>query len=528
MPLPAENSAFPPAPFDTAYASYAENEAWYLGDLKKLGEIYSQNGATRQATHLHNGTLHRGGLMGGVSRMFWGRPVPPGQESRRLHIPAPADLAMLAADYGFAEPPTVALPAKVNTDTTTSTKIDTIRREQVRLDLIANSDAVKATWNEMGELKSVFGACAVITEWDREVADHPWLRSVAADSIIPEWRGSKLSALTLWTGYPDPNRPNVVYRHLQRHEVGRIVNRLYKGTSTKIGSVVPLQTLPQTEYLAAITSEGQDEGTLLTGIKRLTASYNINMPSREWRKLGDLRNAGRSDFAGILPLFDQLDETWTAWSRSIRLSRARITAPAAFLTSNGPGQASTFDEDREVFTGLDRPIGDSETGSGLDFFQPDIPVEQYEATAYALYREILRAAGYSPSAWGEYGNQVKTATEVQDREKSSERTRDKKALYDKAAISEQASVALEIDGLVFPGKGGGRFDLPSVSFPAVSQSDPLRDAQVIGLLDGARAITVDTKVRTAHPDWDDARVRKEVDGILADSQPAADPASPSF
>lgn len=67
----------------------------------------------------------------------------------------------------------------------------------------------------------------------------------------------------------------------------------------------------------------------------------------------------------------------------------------------------------------------------------------------ATGREILRKAGR-----GDYGaGAAVPATEVFDRSAGSERTRDKKALFDRQAIGEQASVALERDGKLFSWKG---------------------------------------------------------------------------
>ena len=117
-----------------------------------------------------------------------------------------------------------------------------------------------------------------------------------------------------------------------------------------------------------------------------------------------------------------------------------------------------------------------------------------------------------------------TATEVEDRDKASERTRDKKILFDRVAIGRAASVALEIDGLVFPGKGGGRFDQPTVVFPAASQEDPEKLARTLALLDGARSISLEQKVRRANPDWEDDQVTAEVAKIQAENR-APDPAA---
>ncbi|SFN66375.1 phage portal protein [Mycetocola miduiensis] len=473
MALPEPNSAWPPPAWAAAYATYAENEAWYLGDVDKLTKVYQRNGATRPVEVRGQ---RNGGVVGAVSRFFWGRPVPAGQNRTRLHIPAPADLATLSSDLMFSEPPEVRIEGLT-------------ALQQARLDLIANSDGAHATFNEMGELKAALGATVIASEWDQDVADHVWLESYGVDVVIPEFRKKRLLAATMWTEYVDGNR---YFRHLERHERGMIEHALYEGTADKIGRRVPLQDRPETEHIALIVDA---DSRILTGLDRLTVSYNKNMPTMAWRKKGELAAAGRSDFAQLHPLFDALDETWSSWMRDLKQGAGKVLVPQGAATAGGPGTGASFDTGQEFFVELNAP---GEIGKvSFDKIQFDIRVEQHERTAYAIYREILRKAGYSPSAWGDYGaNGAITATEIDDRSQGSERTRDKKALFDKQAIGEQASVALELDGLLFPGKGGGRHDKPiTVEFPEVSQEDPEKRARTLQMLDAARSISTEARVR---------------------------------
>ncbi|MFD4111608.1 capsid protein [Streptomyces sp. NPDC058650] len=507
MPLPLPNTAWPPAPWDAAYRTYAENEAWYLGDTDALERIYRRDEQQTRTDYVRHGQPMRGGIVGAAARMFWGRPVPAGENRTRLHIPAPADLATLSSDLIFAEPPEVTLSAT-----------GAAKTAQARLDLIANSDEAHSTFNTMGELKAALGAVAIVSTWDTDVADHVWLEVSAADVIIPEFRKGKLIACTMWTEYRDGS---VFWRHLERHEVGAIEHALYKGTETSIGRRMNLADRPETTHLATMVDA---ESRILTKLDRLTVSYNQNMPTRAWRKRGELAYTGRSDFAGLHPLFDALDETWSSWMRDLKQGAGKILAPEAALDFGGRGKGASLDLGREVFVGLNTP-GDPDK-MALDQVQFEIRVEEHERTAYALYREILRAAGYSQSAWGDYGEgSGQTATEIEDRDKASERTRDKKILFDKRAIGQQASVALELDGILFSGKGGGKFDLPVVTFPDVSQEDPEKLARTLSLLDAAAAISTEQKVRRANPDWDDIQVGEEVTKIRNDRATAPDPAT---
>jgi hypothetical protein len=108
----------------------------------------------------------------------------------------------------------------------------------------------------------------------------------------------------------------------------------------------------------------------------------------------------------------------------------------------------------------------------------------------------------------------KTATEVEADFTASELTRDKKSLYVKPALAKLAQVALAIDGVVFPGQGGGWFDdLPDIEFAPISQIDVQKNATVVQILYAAEAASRKTRVQMAHPDWDDPQVDDEVAAI---------------
>lgn len=516
MALPEPNTSWPPKPWDAAYRQYAENEAWYLGDTDALEKLYRRE-QQQQATHTHRGELRRGGVAGLASRMFWGRPVPSNESRTRIHVPAPADLATIASDSLYAVPPEVQLPVQRTEGSSASKLAATPTPQQARLDLIANSDAAHATFNTMGELKSVFGATIITSEWDTDVADHVWLASYAVDVVVPEFRKGKLIACTMWTEYVDGSK---YFRHLEHHAPGRIEHALYLGSQDNIGRRVPLQDRPETEYLAAVVNA---DSAIETGIDRLTCSYNMNMPTRSWRKKGPLAEAGRSDFAGSIPLFDALDETWSSWMRDLKLGGGRVIVPEQFIDSLGAGRGGSVDFGREAFVGLDIPGSSSSGVTKMEKVQFEIRVDDHERTARAIWREIFRAAGQGTRSIDDDASNQVTATGELLRDKREEITRDKKTLYDKRAIAEQASVALELDGKLFPGKGGGRFELPSVLFADVSQTDPEQVARTIQLLDAASAVSLRRKVELANPDWDESLVGKEVDAILAERKADAEP-----
>ncbi|QYM76922.1 phage portal protein [Leucobacter luti] len=492
--MPAANTPWPPKAWAPAYAQYAENDAWLTGDTKTLATLYSGQGG---ATHTRAGQAHRGGLVGTMARAFWGRPVAAGESRTRLHVPAPADLATLASDLQYSDPPV--------TNFLGDAKAEPVAK--ARLDLLMNSDEAHATFNAQGEIKSALGATIILPRWDTSIEDHVWLDHAAADTAIPVFRHGRLVEVTLWSEYLDGH---VYWRHLEHHAPGYVEHALFRGTQSSLSARVPLQDRPETENYAALVD---GDSRIPTFIDRLTAGYLPNAPALSWRKQGALKDAGRSDFNQCIPLFDALDEAFSSWMRDLKLGAGRMFVPDAYLKSNGPGAGASFDLFQEMFVGLQVP-GKAGEGMELTPSQFAIRVEEHERTMRGIVREILRKAGYSPSSWGDpdqAGGQA-TATEIQSRTEQTERTRSRKNLYDRRVLSRMGSVALELDGLLFSGKGGGQYDL-NVVFPDLSRTDPKTEAETIGLLNVAGAISTETAVRRANPDWDDTTVTEEVKRI---------------
>lgn len=432
--MPAANTPWPPNAWAPAYAQYAENDAWLTGDTKALAGLYGGQGG---ATHTRAGVAHRGGLVGAASRLMWGRPIPAGEQRTRVHLPIPADLATLASDLQYSDPPVTSIADGGN-------KVD--EKTTARLDLILNSDSHHAMLNSMGEIKSALGATVVLPRWDKDLEDHMWLDYAAADTVIPVFRHGRLVEVSLWTDWLDGH---VHYRHIEHHQVGSIEHALYQGTTTNFGRRVDLAAHPSTEYLVTLV-----DGTsrIATGIDRLTAAYLPNAPALAWRNQAELKDAGRSDFNQLPPLFDNADEAWSSWMRGLKIGSAKLIVPESYLRSNGPGAGASFDALQEMFVGLNIP-GRAD-GLQLSAHQFKIRTREHKDTLDEITGQILQKAGFSPSAWGlgeKTGSQA-TATEIKHREQRAETTRSKKNLYDRRVLSRMGSVALELDGILFPGR----------------------------------------------------------------------------
>ncbi|MEV2203746.1 phage portal protein [Streptomyces fradiae] len=478
MALPEQGSAWPPPRWAPHYAQIRVDDAWYSGDRRRLAQAH---GTHEQAAG---------------RRRLWGRRTAEprtGRPDHRLHVPLAGDIAATSADLLFAD-----MPAVTVEDTATQDRLDV---------LLAEGRAQQVLLSGAEQAAALSGVYLRAT-WDRDLVPRPFLTVVQPDQAIPEFRFGMLRAVTFWREL-DGSTPSAVWRHVERHEPGRIVHALYEGTPDNVGRRVPLAEHPDTADLAG--SLDTDGDSIATGIQALTAAYVPNMLPNRLHRAAPI---GRSDYAA--PIYDQLDaldEVWTSWMRDIRLARARLIVPDGYLRGNGPGGGATFDQDREVWTTLHMPPTDS---TGITLSQFDIRVEEHQRTAEALTRQAAQSAGYSPQSFGLDGEgQPVTATEINSRDARSMVTRRKKVGYWRGPVADMCHVLLLLDAAHF----GARImpDRPRVEFgDGVAESEQAT-ATTLDLLARAGAVSTATKVKILHPEWDDTAVQAEVAAILAET-----------
>lgn len=527
MPMPnlAEGSTWPPRPWNSAYAEWRLQNAWWVGDVGLLQAEYGAMTAKVRPSQL------AGGVVGAAARFFWGRaPTQNLQQRHRLHLPLPSDIATASADLLFSEPPRMVLARdEVGDDEGTPDVTSTVAQttpEQRRLESLFGTNHTRRTLLAAAESQAALGGCYLVIAWDAELEPNgPYLLRVDHDAAIPVFSAGKLRALTCWSQVS--NVDQTVIRHLEHHEPGHIYHALYYGTAQTIGSRQPMSAAAGQPWNTSEIDLIPDD--VPTGTQRLTAAYIPNRyPQRMWRGIAGLDNFGYSDFSGSEPWFDAIDETYTSWMRDIRLGRARILVPQNMLDSMGPGNGATFDDDKEVFQSLGTAPGKPGDGATLAVQQFAIRWQEHQASIRDFTNVCLRNAGISSQALGSpepgFGRSV-TATEVDDRDSITQRTRDRKAETYKDILPALAVTMAEIDVAMFGGvptdDGTVRTRLPArpeLRFPSEAQIDPLKAAQTASLLHGANAASTQTIVRLIHPEWDGPTVNAEVARITAAAQ----------
>ncbi|WP_122262206.1 hypothetical protein [Ornithinimicrobium cerasi] len=507
MPLPDRGTAWPPKGHEDQFAAMARWDAWYVGTPDGLNRAYTSTTRTRPAQH-------SGGVVGAVARWFWGKPAINGRRPAQLHVPLAADLAQASSDLLYADPPTV-----TSDDETTAAALQ---------DII--DDTAIQVLAEGAEIGAALGGRYHRVTWDRELSPRPFISTVHYDAALPEFRFGRLVAATFWTVVHRDNQ--LVVRHLERHELaggdGIVLHGLYQGSATDLGRPVPLTDHASTAHLA--TQVGAD-GALLEGrTPGLSVVHVPNMtPNRAWRTDPVGQYLGRSDFDGVEGLMDALDETYTSWMRDVRLAKARLIVPQAYLKTQGPGRGSHFDLDDEIVTPLDIPLPE-DGQSQITPQQFDIRVEEHQKTAQDLVEQILRSAGYSAATFGEdEEGAAATATETMARKGRSLLTRGRKIRLERPALQDLFTKMLLTDQSVFNRSGIDPGSV-TVDFGDTVHDSPLQLAQTVEALERAKAVSVETKVRMVHPDWADDEVTRETDRVMAEHSmgPVSDPADPAL
>ena len=513
MPLPDRDIPWPPTELTTISASLKQWSAWYEGTPEALQEAYGRPGGTSaypgDARVSYAREQRHGGLRGVLQRFWWGRPINNlgGLQRDMIHVPIAADLCQASADLLFADQPTIKAQNSAAQD---------------RIDELAD-DGLYSTLAEAAEVNAALGGVYLRVTWDKRIReDAPFLTTVDADAAWPEFQWDQLRAVTFWQVVAEQGQ--TVFRHLERHELdsqgnGIIIHGLYEGGPLNLGRSVPLSEQPATNvFVDALNADG----IISTESPGLAVVYIPNQrPQRRWRADPVGRSLGRSDLDGVELLMDSLDEVYSSWMRDIRLGKARIMIAKSMLESMGPGQGATFESDQEIYSPVNALINKDAGGLPIEQVQFAIRYTEHQQTANQLVEDIVRTAGYSSQTFGvsDTGN-IRTATEVEQRERRSLLTRDRKIRHWRPGIADAFEKLLAVDKALFAGTA--EVERPDVKFSDGVQETLLTLSQTVLALEQANSASLEVRVGILHPDWDDEDIQDEVARIRA--EPSAAPA----
>jgi hypothetical protein len=511
MALPVKDSEWPPKAYRLAYDGYRVWDAWYANDLDKLRRVYQGAGYRLDPVARARPSQYSDGIVGRLSRWFWGRPTPTNSADPRLHIPLGSDIARASSDLLFSEPPgLVKQPVAAGASETRTSKM----AGQDWYERLLKQDAWHRVLLNAAEIGAALGDVYIRAVIDEEIAPgRAFPVVVHADAAIPTIRHGHLVAVQFHRClYEDGD---VYVRLVEDHTSGRIDYALYEGRRDNIGKPIPLTEYPEAAELVPHLDEnsGQD-----LGIDGLTVERIPNLgPNRRWRGKPRIDELGRPDIDGVEPGLDALDEAWTSWMRDLRLGKARIIADRNLMQSNGTGAGSYLDLDREVWVDVNMPPN-PQGGSPITENQFEIRFAEHAATCDAITAWVLRGAGYSTSTFGEADQIAATATEIEQRERRSFTTRNRKIVDWRIGLERYLVKHQALEQARFGGEPPVALEL---QFGDSVTENPLDTAQTVSLLATAKAASRETLIRMVHPDWDDAQVKAEAKAI-GDEQP--DPA----
>lgn len=490
--------AWPPPELAKVIARTAECQVWWEGDTAALNDFYRRGNTTPKS------------LVGRVRKAwnsFWGREqANPDAPLKKLHVPIASTIPVVSAGELFSEPLTV-VTAEAD------------KAHQDAVDAMFNVPGFQSALYTSAVHSSALGGVYGRIVWDDKIGES-WIDWVDIDNAIPEWRWGRLAAVTFWTEL-ESDDDRIVWRHLERHEPGRIVHQLYRGTPSNLGKLQALSDHPSTADLP------DDGGGVETGIKELTAAFVPNDDANpEWRNHPTLKYLGRPDIsADVIPLMDQLDEVYSSLMRDYRLGKARVYASNELLQSNGPGGGLSMPDDQEMVTRLGASLKDGDMTTLFEFFQPDIRVEQHAQGVEMLTREILRRTGYSPISFGMPDDVAQTATEATGKAKLTLTTTQGKSRHYTGPLSALTTACARVSAAKFPDKGAALTEPLEIEWPQFARESELSKSQTVQGWSTAGAASTRTMVGFLHPDWDEEKVDAEVEEIKGDAPAIPDPSS---
>ena len=511
--LPAAGSSWPPHDDALRYERMTRPEAWYSGDPARLGAAYGSG----PAVETYAGTSYNPERAGMVKRVaaairneFWQRSTTE-QVSTKRHMPVPEGIARASARLLFGEQVEVRV---VDPQPGQDGKPSPVAvAAQARLEELLEACNLPALLLSSAELSSALGSVALRIAFDKaSMPLGPVLTWVHPRAVLPSYSWGQQTGVAFWSVVAQTQ--TVVVRHIELHAGGFIWHGLYSGTADKLGDRLPLDASPTTAHLAPLCD---DDGKL----RAFDAGgpTAVSIPNMLPDPTDPQNRVGRSDFTpAVMDLFDAIDRTYSQMMEELEDGRSKLFIADHLLQRGLPGQGQTFDPNQRLYTQVKQPPGEDSNTLPIMQVQFAMRMESYLATIDALTRKAFDAAGYTARTDAGQDGRDLTATEVRSNDSLSLGTRDTKALYWRPALQQLLTTLLRIDVQEFaPVVGGQRVQaLPvQVNFPDTLQPTLRELGETVEVLRRAQAVSTLEAVRTVHPEWDDQRVREEVQAIQA-------------
>lgn len=480
-----EKSSFPPPEWSYWFDKYDEWCSWYSGNSEELLKYY-----TNKLSELNTS-----------ESLYYAR-LEKEERSNIVHLPAAGDIATASSNLLFSEPPRF----NYEKETDAGNRISEFIKENY-----FNSFLLEA-----GEIAAALSGCFLKLNIDKRLTDLPILTALTPLQCFPSFLYGRLWEILFYREVRLEKEGTVIYRLFEnRSRINdgkdlQIEYKLYKGNSSKVGKIVDLNSIPETENLNL-------KDIVFNNIYGLGCIY---VPNMRPNKLQPGAALGINDYSSVISLMDSLDLAFSSWVRDIELGMGQLFIDEELITRTDDvtGQTSVmnkFSKFQKCFININLSnykMG-NESVKPIESIQFEMRVEEHLKSCEYFFKQIVSQCGYSPSSFGlNEDGRAESGTALRIRDRKSILTRDKKAEYWRPAIKELLFQMQQLDKAI-NNKIYDTVDVvveieDSIVIDSMEQSETLRN------LDQARSISTEMKVRTLHPDWDNKKVEEEVKRIL--------------
>ena len=377
--------------------NYKEEEfrTWYYGTPFSLEYFYKKY-FNHEQFHDHN---------------FW-RSV--NTDMVRVHSPFAATISNTFGALLFYEKPNIRIDAN---------KVSLTKDYQKRLNKIMDVNDFLSLLQEGAQLQSYSGSVGLKLNVDRGISDTPLITLYPKERMNVERKFGQIIYIDFYDYYE-----NGKYILVSRYGRGYINYRLYKGKDE-----VSLSVLPETADLK--------DTAFYSDSKMLPIIFAEAIQNK---------SGERSDYDGLIPLFQALDETYSSMMNYIRKTKpnTKITEDLLEVNPNTdkPLPRSDFDDNIIILDAANDPEGKT---SFIERDITDIDVSGFENTIQQIKEEILMKVSLSPGTLGlQTGGAKESSEALEIRERASVRIRQEKLSIWKEKLATFLSAAILLDTII--------------------------------------------------------------------------------
>jgi A118 family predicted phage portal protein len=457
---------------------------WYSDDAEAIANFY----AHRVSDNTPNGR-------------FWGE-IERKERANVVHEPLVTDITAMSSNLLFSEPPEIIIPESAT------------EKQQSKIDAFIEENGLYSLLLEAADMCAGMGGVYLKLDTDPDISDSAILTIKTPEMAIPTFKYNRLVEVCFWKKVKSDDKKvfRLFENRFNENDTLHIEYALFEGSDDHIGKKVSVDKLVETQGF---------EDQQFPNYSGIGVEY---IPNVLPNKLHPGSAQGMSDFAGSLTLLDSLDETMTSWMRDLTLGQARIFVDKEVMSPDVPDnlnypkeQFDRFDPHNRVYQMTDLSNWKL-TGGGakpIDSIQFDIRVDEHMKTATKLIESIVSRSGYAPQSFGlNVDGRADSGTALRLRERKTFLTQSKKAKYWKRALTKLMNSFQEFERVT------GLNTIEPVEIKAHPSDSIVHDmsevSQTVMNLRSAEAISIETSIKMAHPDWSDEAVQAEKNAILAE------------